>query len=92
MRNVLARRAITPCGTSNEFSTFVTKTDRRAIELWFGRVSQLSVDIDVQPICDAPVKIPQLIFAERIVQRQHRNLVFDRTKRLDRRGTNPLGR
>ncbi|GBF31761.1 hypothetical protein MnTg04_01727 [bacterium MnTg04] len=83
MRYILAGAAITPGGASNQFSVFIKNADCQPIEFWFCRIFDFFGIIQLEPTSQTTVEIAQLVFIERIFQRQHRQTMVYLGKPFD---------
>ena len=71
--DVFSGVAITPGGSAGQQSVLVMQADRKAIELGFADV--FNGVFGVQAVADPAIEVPQFVFAESVVQRQHRQPV-----------------
>ncbi len=93
MGDVLAPRTVAASRALLECTVDIQQADGRTIEFRFCRIVQVFTTVlEFEPIRNSPVEIPELFLGKGIIQRQHRQPVFDRPESFDRLCTNTLRR
>ncbi len=87
-RDVLAGGAVAAGGGLHEHAVFEAQADGQAVVFQFGRVQHL---VGVEPFAHAAVEIDHIVFAEAVIQGQHRHRVGDLPEFGNWRGAHAKG-
>ena len=88
--DVLALGAVATRGGANELAILIAQRHRQAVDLRLGAERDLLVVGQAQEAADAADKIDDVVFGERVVERQHRHRVPDLGETPGRRRADPL--